>query len=501
MHDALTNRVGGFLSARGLRGPDALILVAVSGGPDSLCLLHALAALSRDGGPQLHVAHLDHGFRGEQSAAEARTVAEVAAAWGVPVTLAHVDVPALARSSGEGSQAAARRARYTFLAQAARDTGAHAVAVAHTADDQAETVLLHALRGAGPAGLRGMRPVVGWGEWATGMLNVELRMLNAEDNARHSTFNIQHSTLLIRPLLETSRAEVLDYCARHGLSPADDPSNRSPRYARSRVRHRLLPALAEHNPQVVAALGRTAQICGDDYDFMQRSLDAAWPSLAAERPGSIELDLAAWRDLHPALRRYALRRAAARLGAPELSFPQVEAARAAIDAGQPRRTEVAHGLLLEFGYNSALIRVAGAPPGPDAPQLSVERLAIAAPGRTPIGDGWECLATPEPPTQPSPWWVAIPAEVSAGLSLRRRRPGDRFRPAGGRGGRRLQDFFVDRKVPQHLRDAWPILVVGETILWVAGLRADERAVAGAGEGVIWIGIVRETEEEQPHDAR
>ncbi|MBX0330639.1 tRNA lysidine(34) synthetase TilS [Oscillochloris sp. ZM17-4] len=492
MHDALTNRVGEFLAAQGLRGPAALIVVAVSGGPDSLCLLHALAALARAGGPRLHVAHLDHGFRGEQSAGEARAVAEAAAGWGIPASIARADVPALARASGEGAQAAARRARYNLLAQVARDTGAQAVAVAHTADDQAETVLLHALRGAGPAGLRGMRPVVGWGEWAGGMLNVELRMLNAEDNARHSTFHIPHSTLLIRPLLDTSRAEVLAYCAAHGLSPADDPSNRSPRYARSRVRQRLLPALAEENPQVVAALGRTARICADDYDFMQRALDAAWPALAVERPGSVALGLAAWRDLHPALRRYALRRAAARLGAPELSFPQVEAARAAIDAGSPRRVEIAGGLSLEFGYNSALIRAAGAPPEPDTPQLAGGRLALVAPGRTPLGGGWACVAAEEPPAQPSPWWVAVSAELAGELALRRRRPGDRIRPAGGRGGRRLQDFFVDRKVPRRLRDAWPILVAGEAILWVAGLRADARA-GGRGGAVIWVGIVRETE--------
>jgi tRNA(Ile)-lysidine synthase len=481
MRDELINRVGSFLAAQGLLRPETLLIVAVSGGPDSLCLLHALAALARSGGPQLHVAHLDHGFRGEQSAAEARTVARTAAAWGIPATVAYADVPALARAAGEGSQAAARRARYAFLAEAARAQAAHAVAVAHIADDQAETVLLHALRGAGPAGLRGMRPVVVWEEWAT----QEAGGRRQEAGAR---------PLLIRPLLDTTRAEVLAHCAGHDLAPADDPSNRAERYARSRVRHRLLPALAAHNPQVVAALGRTAQICADDYAFIQSALDAAWPALAAERPGALELSLAAWADLHPALRRYALRRAAARLGTADLSFAQVEAARATIDTGSPRRMPLARGLLLEFGYNSALIRSVSAPPPDVAPQLAAESVPVAAPGRTPLGGGWVCLVRREPPPEPSPWWVAIPTELAAALALRRRRPGDRFRPAGGRGGRRLQDLLVDRKVPQRLRDAWPILVADDVILWVAGLRADERAGAGGARGVLWVGIVREEEQ-------
>jgi tRNA(Ile)-lysidine synthase len=247
---------------------------------------------------------------------------------------------------------------------------------------------------------------------------------------------------------------------------------------------------------VVAALGRTARICADDYDFLQAALDAAWPALAAERPGEIELRRSAWIGLHPALRRYALRRAAAQLAGAELSFALVEAARAAIDAGHASRMPLSRGLLLEISSASAHIRVAGAPAQTTAPQLRADRSPIAAPGRTPIGDGWECVVQPGPPPLASPWWVAIPADLAGDLTLRRRRPGDRFRPAGGRGTRRLQDFFVDRKVSQRLRDAWPILVAGDAILWVAGLRADERARSSAGP-VLWVGLVH-NEEGQGH---
>ncbi|NTU85914.1 MAG: tRNA lysidine(34) synthetase TilS, partial [Chloroflexales bacterium] len=298
MSDPLQSRVRAFLLDRGVLRPDALLLMAVSGGPDSLCLLHLLCGLRAEGGPALHVAHLDHGVRGEQARAEAEAVVATAAAWGVPATVIYRDVPPLARAAGEGLQAAARRARYAFLAATAQAVGAQGVAVAHQADDQAETVLLHALRGAGLAGLRGMREVVPWAEWG----------------APHGA--VGGGCALIRPLLTTTRAEIGAYCARHELAPADDPSNSSPRYARARVR-RLLPTLAAENPRVVAALGRTARVCADDYDFIQAQLNAAWPALAAEAPGAILLRREVWHALHPALQRYALRRAAARLGTAE----------------------------------------------------------------------------------------------------------------------------------------------------------------------------------------
>jgi tRNA(Ile)-lysidine synthetase-like protein len=166
MSDLLLERVRALLAEQDLLSPEALLLVAVSGGPDSLCLLHLLTPLRADGGPRLHVAHFDHGARGAQATAEAAAVAELGTAWGLAVTVEHRDVPALARASGISFMAAARQARYAFLANLANRIEAHAVAVAHQADDQAETVLLHLLRGAGLAGLRGMRPVVPWHEWA-----------------------------------------------------------------------------------------------------------------------------------------------------------------------------------------------------------------------------------------------------------------------------------------------------------------------------------------------
>ena len=472
MLDPLQARVRAFLLAQALLRPDALLMVAVSGGPDSLALLHLLCGLRDAGGPALHVAHLDHGMRGAQARAEAAAVVATCAAWGVPATIAQRDVPTLARTGGEGLQAAARRARYAFLATTALALGAHAVAVAHQADDQAETVLLHLLRGAGLAGLRGMRAVVPWAEWGAPF------------------GHLGANCALMRPLLTTPRAELVAYCAQHGLAPADDPSNRSPHYARTRVRG-LLPALAGENPQLVAALGRTAQVCADDYDFMQGQLDAVWPGLAVETPDAIMLRREGWQALHPALQRYALRRAAARLGTPALSLPQIEAARAT--AARPGRS-LALGRTLRLEVEHAGLRFVRPDRArrTDEPQLADATVPLVAPGATPLG-GWVCVVGAAPPATPDRWWVALDATALDGpLALRRRRPGDRFRPAGGVGSRKLQDFFVDRKVPRALRDAWPILTTPGAIVWVAGLRADARFLAApATRSTIWVGFIRD----------
>ncbi|MGQ9925370.1 MAG: hypoxanthine phosphoribosyltransferase [Chloroflexaceae bacterium] len=475
----LLPRLRTVLQRHGLLRPDALILAAVSGGPDSLCLLHLLWRLHAAGGPQVHVAHFDHGLRPE-SPAEARYVADTATAWGAPVSVGRGDLAALAGASGDNLMAVARRARYAFLAATARAVGAWAVAVAHQADDQAETVLLHLLRGAGPAGLRGMREMTPWAEWAAGLVEAPLTA---------SPGSPAPGPPLLRPLLGVTRATIEGYCREQRLAPLEDPSNRSERYTRARVR-RLIAALAAENPRIVETLGRTAAICTADYDFLQTQLDAAWPMLAVETPRVIILRRSAWERLHPALQGYALRRAAAHLGLVEVSQPQIEAARAL--AGQPGRClRLGSGLRLEVEQERLIVAPLAAPLPDNAPQLEVDELPLTLPGRLDLGGGWMCVAQTETPRAPSAWWVALdPQTLDGPLVLRRRRPGDRFRPIGAPGSRLLQDFFVDRKVPRGLRDAWPILATPSAVVWVPGHRADQRFVAaGRSQDTIWIGLI------------
>ncbi len=484
MGDHLIETVRSFLQRQGLLDSEALLLVAVSGGPDSLSLLHLLHRLRAEGGPRLHLAHLDHGLRPE-SPTEAAQVNATAAAWGIPATVERREVRT--RPGGPGPMAEARRVRYAFLAETALAIGASAVAVAHQAEDQAETVLMHLLRGAGPAGLRGMRAVVPWAEWS----GIESAALSIEQRGSpaSSTPNAQSPTL-IRPLLTATRAEILAYCAEQGLAPTDDPSNRAPRYARSRMR-RLLAAMTAEQPRAVEAIGRAAQLCADDYAFIQERLDAIWPELTTTAPRSVRLRRAPWETLHVALQRYALRRAAALLGAPELSLPQVEAARAL--AARPGRQMRLGPVRLSVDQAGLTLARPGAAIHDDAPQLALAELALPVPGSVPLGGGWRCEVGTEPPDAPAPWHVALdPATLDGPLSLRRRRPGDRFWPAGGRGSRKLQDFFVDRKLPRPLRDAWPILATPTAVVWVPGMRADSRFLATPQtQGTIWVALVRD----------
>lgn len=481
MSDALLlERIQSNLVALQLFRHDCCLVVAVSGGPDSLCLLHLLWRLRTvSAGPALHVAHLDHGFRGAQSAAEADFVAQTAADWGLPATIERIDVPALIARTGQNRQAAARAVRYAFLGRVARNREAAAVVVAHQADDQAETVLLHLLRGAGPAGLRGMRPLVPWAEWA----------LDQSDTSAGPP--------LVRPLLETTRAEIEAYCASEQLAPQHDPSNTNPDYTRSRVRTELLPLLSDYNPQLLAALSRTARVCADDYDFLQTQLDQHWSTLATVQPGRVIFQQRTWQPLHPALQRYGLRRAARLLLTNNSAAPgydQIEAARVATAQPPGYQQTLGQGLTLRVEHESFLILHEQADvdalerlenEDADVPQIPPEPIPLVVPGITPLGSGWQVtVATPDqdaPATSNNTrWQIDLDAATLDGpLFMRCRQPGDRFRPAGGVGSRKLQDFFIDNKVPRRLRTAWPMLTTPRSIIWIVGLRADARFLATA----------------------
>jgi tRNA(Ile)-lysidine synthetase-like protein len=483
--------------------PGDTIVVAVSGGPDSLSLLHVLSELRGGLRIALHVAHLDHMLRGAESAGEAAFVASTAHAWGLPATVAAIDVRALAESARDNLHQAARVARYQFLSSVAQACGARAVAVAHNADDQAETVLMHLLRGAGPAGLRGMRPVIPWEEWSK-IENEELRIENKLSlDAANSQFSILNSQL-IRPLLPVTRAAIEAYCAAHGLEPRRDPTNQDRSAVRNRIRHELLPQLIEYNPHIVEALGRTAAICADEHDLALQALAAAWPALARQRAGAVDFDGDAWRSLQPALQRAALRRAYTLLGGRgTLDLAHVEAARAVADGRVGGRAELPGGIPLRVGYGGAF--TVGAAREPDAPQLAADAIDLPVPGRAMLARGWaiEVVVRPAPApdqgaaTTATDWEANIDADmIAAPLIVRRRRPGDRYRPAGGRGSRRLQDMFVDAKIPRALRAAWPVVAAGEAIVWAPRLRpAAEVAATPATRRILWVRIIEPAREE------
>ena len=466
------------------------VVVAVSGGPDSLCLLDVLVNLHAELMCTLHVVHLDHRLRGAQAAAEAAFVAEIAERMGIAATIEAVDVRALAAERHLNLHAAGRLARYRLLAQVALTIGAQAVATAHHADDQAETVLLHLVRGAGVEGLRGIRPVVAWEEWrAIGDMNDDALAVSPTD---------RHAPRLIRPLLEVARADIETYCVERGLVPRRDPSNVDRRYLRTRIRQDVLSVLATLNPQIVAALGRTASACAETADFIEQELDRVWAALTLTQTDRLTFDGRCWRDLHPALQHAAIRRAYALIGGSDtLGYDDVTRACDAVGRGVGRRIELPGGVALVTDYDGGFGIIRGEPAPGDGLRLPVGEATLTVPGCIALHDGRVLCADYGLAAASSRWEVFLDAAICAApLTVRRRRPGDRMRLAGARGTRRIQDIMVDARVPRALRAEWPLVVAGERIVWVPGIGMAEGACASPGQVAIrvWIEGLSDTGE-------
>jgi tRNA(Ile)-lysidine synthase len=446
--------------------PGDAVIVGVSGGPDSLCLSHALLALKDELDLRLHLAHLDHGIRGEESQADADYVESLAREWRVPATVQHGDVPQYAREQKLAIEEAARRVRYLFLGRVAREVGADCVAVGHNADDQVETILMHLMRGSGLGGLRGMAPV---------------QMLGAEEWWSGRTLR------LIRPLLEVPREDIEAYCREHGLQPRFDRSNLDLTYHRNRIRHELLPHLESFNPRFREVLRRSALAIADDYDYLRLQGLAAWERLAEESGGVVTFPLQEWLELHPSLQRQLLREAIQRLrrSLRDITWTHVEQARLGLERIETgARITLPQGLFLFKGYHDFVIGEELTLP--DAPLLRGEHLPLRVPGTTRLTDStWklhsEIAAREQLPQRAlenvSPWEAYLDAHhTGVDLHLRTRQRGDRFQPQGMAGrSKGLNAFMIDAKIPQHIRDRWPLVVSASHIVWVAGYRIDERA--------------------------
>ncbi|MCS6774851.1 MAG: tRNA lysidine(34) synthetase TilS [Anaerolineae bacterium] len=259
------------------------VVLAVSGGADSLCLADAALATRERTGLQVVVAHLDHSLRSEASQQDAEFVRAYAEQHGVLCAVERADVLGLAAQMRCSVELAARRARYAFLARVARKHGARAVALAHHADDQAETLLLRLLRGTGSLGLRGMRPLS--------------PLPGATDLSA------------ARPLLRFTRAQIERYCQACGLQPRHDASNQSLDYRRNQVRHEVLPFLERYNPNLRATLARLADIAADEAEFVKQAAQQTLAQIAQVGAEAITVDRMAWRALHAALQRAVLRQA------------------------------------------------------------------------------------------------------------------------------------------------------------------------------------------------
>jgi tRNA(Ile)-lysidine synthase len=420
------------------------ILVAVSGGPDSLCLLDVLARQAVRRNWRLGVACLDHGLRPE-SRAEARRVHAEAEKRGLPFYSARLDVKARARRRKLSIEAAAREARYGWLTKTARQQGFDAIATGHTADDQAETVLLRLLRGAGSTGLAAMR--------------VDGVVPGSRPPLR-----------LLRPLLTTTRAEVEAYIATRKLNPSHDASNADPAYTRNRVRRELLPVLEAYNPNIRRSLARLAEVSAGEADALDEYAERLWAALAARpTPHGLVFDREAWSGLSRAARRLVLRRAARALldEDVEIGFDALEAAVAGLEArGSGRQFELGGGVTVTVEPKTLRLSRMD-PPGAAAPgRLSLRRVNV---------DLTTVRANPDSGTAYVDLDVLAerlghPARA-ADLEVRVPRRGDRFQPLGLNGrSQLLSDFLSNARVPRARRVSVPLVLCAGEILWVVGHR-------------------------------
>lgn len=436
--DLLTD-VGAFIVEHRMTAPGEGVVVAVSGGPDSVVLLDLLLRLRERLQIFLHVAHLNHGLRGEQSERDAEFVFELAGRLNLPCHDGVADLKA-ASFKACSPEEAARTARHGFLRGVRAQTGCARIALGHTRSDQAETVLLRLLRGAGRRGLSAMRPVRD-GVW-------------------------------IRPLLNISRKEVENYARLRRLDTRRDATNADRRFFRNWIRHDLLPRIeAGGSPSVERVLARTAEIFRHEDQLLDELAEEAFATaLKYSSKQKIILDMGTIFGYHISLRRRLFQKAFRALGlrADAISF-QVVQQLSEMQSQPSGSLQITPEIKASRHANWLIL---------SRPTVQFE-VRISVPGETEILALGATLATRLLPVETVRDRVERPDPLSAffdaskrpqGLQLRNRKPGDRLRPYGMAGTRKLSDLLIDAGVPEPLRDEIPLLVGGNTIFWAIGIR-------------------------------
>ena len=466
-------------------GPDDVVVAGVSGGPDSCTLMRVLGIAQSDTrfGFRVQPAHLLHDFRGQETFDDADFVRRM---W-PDCIFDEVDVAAYQRESGVSSfEQAARNLRYEFLARIARQVGARFVAVGHTADDLAETVLLHVARGSGLHGLRGMSELDHWPY-------PETPGYSDEPDQRLRVW---------RPLIGLTRHHTISYCRNYGIDYRDDSTNYMRDFARNRVRLDIMPVLKEQlNPRIADALGRISRTAAAQVDYMERQADLVWPQIAPQpvaADGTLRLDRMGLTETHPALQHIILRRAWVAVTGREHRLTErhlatMAAATSAPGSGRTIQLPQGHQLVVD----SRWARLSGPGRSDDCPYpepvhefritLPWGPIAIAVTRR----GGWEVTArsarvSPETSLDTkNPLEVYLSSEALAeGATVRAWQPGDRMQPLGMSGTRKLQDIFTDAGVPRHWRERVPLVATPRGIAWIVGGRiADWAAVRPGGSEV------------------
>jgi tRNA(Ile)-lysidine synthase len=430
------------------------VLVAISGGPDSVALAHILFLLREEYQLELHLFHLHHGMRAAADQ-DVHFVRELAHRWKLPLHLEYRDIPSL----GGSTQVTSRKVRYQLLEEYRVTLGLTRIAVGHNADDQAETVLMRFLTGAGLKGLGGIPPV---------------------------------REAIIRPLLGTSRAAIESYLAAQKLEYRLDESNLEALYLRNRIRLELIPQLErEYNPRLREHLVRLARILQDEETFLQERTEELFRNLQEPSPlGEVVLKVPPFRELSPGGQRRMVLRALEELAPVRITAEHVEEIRRLVENQTGAQLHLPGGLAARLEYQRLVI---GFHPG----KVHLAPVELVVPGKTQWGP-WQVTCRLVSRVQ-----VNLPSGPELGqweaffdldaivppLRLRQRCPGDCLWPRGLEGSKKVKDLLIDSKIPRHQRDFIPLLVDARGPLWLVGIRRDGRGlVTSATEKVLHVRV-------------
>lgn len=455
-------KVKGTIEEHKLIQSGELVIVGVSGGPDSLALLHILNRLKDEIRFNIHVAHLDHSFRGREAEEEALWVEQTAKQWGLDCTKQKIDVPSLVKKTGLSPQDAGHRVRKEFFLSLYKELHAQKIALGHQADDQAETLLMHFLTGAGPEGLTGIRP---------------------------------YNYPFIRPLLDIFRRDVEEYCAIHGLKPLKDPSNQKNIYLRNKIRNTILPMLVDEvNPNLVETLNRTAQVFCAEEEYWAKTTKEIADKCCLREEKCAKLHLNKWLCLHPAIQRRLIRYLYQSIRKGQgLAFPHVEEVRKLAVQGQSgKMLHLPHGVRVEKTYGFLIFFE----PEYNKPAGIIESRKLQIPGITCIPEKDLIIRAEVVTDLKEPLDLISAAAVPfkdepPELWARPRRAGDRFSPKGLNGSKKLKDYFIDKKIPRGQRDQILLVAQAGDILWIPGMAASSQVNhIEAGKSYVVLDIIQ-----------
>jgi tRNA(Ile)-lysidine synthase len=438
-------KVGETISHYGMIDAGDRIIVAVSGGADSVCLLDILHSMKDELGITLVVAHYDHGMRPSEDWLEGQFVQGLAQSMNLPFETEKGSI--LTEESTASVEERARNARYRFLEEVKNRYHAHKIAVGHSLNDQAETVLMRLLRGSGPSGLAGIPP--------------------SRDNT------------IIRPLIELQREEIESYLKARELSYATDSSNFETKYLRNKVRLHLLPLLLEYQPRLIEHLGRLADILSSENEYMELQAED-WVEKEAEQgsDGEISVSVPSFIALSPPLRNRATRYLIKKIGKKlrRIDYGHIQSVYRLATSHHPQGAiDLPHGLTIEKRYNTLCFMTVRKQKPQEFCNL------IECPGTFFLGEIGRSISLVEVDVSGNTklenfQWIAHldAGKIHYPLVVRNFRPGDRFIPLGMTGHKKIKNFFIDLKIPSDMRASIPIVVSQNIPVWICGYRIDDR---------------------------